>query len=166
MESNLNNMKHVREFENKIDSVFPKDCVSPGKKMEYISRNLLPAQKFDLYLQGMEEILAEDIHYIDPVHEVKGRDSAIQMFREVVPRAANDQFQFHLISETEETIVWRWTIELKIRWTWIKMKINGLVHAQVRNGKIVYQREYFDPMESIEVIPIFGKLYKLILKLG
>jgi hypothetical protein len=55
---------------------------------------------------------------------------------------------------------------LKIRFSPFEFVIHGLVHAQVENGRIVYQREYYDPMESIETIPLVGKRYKQVLKMG
>jgi len=145
---------------------FPPQATTVGKKIEYLSRVLLPARRFDEYVRLMGEVLDDRIHYIDPVHELHGKEAVLKMLAKYVPRAANDQFQFNVVSDGEREVIWRWTICLKIRFTWFQFKIHGLVHAQVENGKIVYQREYYDPMESIGVIPLFGALYKLVLKLG
>ena len=114
----------------------------------------------------MGQVLDENVHYIDPVHEMRGREEVLEMLAKYVPRAANEKFSFELIHDGEREVIWRWTIALKIRFTWFEFVIHGLVHAQVENGKITYQREYYDPMESIGVIPFFGILYKLILKMG
>jgi hypothetical protein len=127
---------------------------------------LLPKKKFDEYVALYGEIFHERVHYIDPVHEMKSRDEVLKMLAKYVPRAANDKFRFELITDSDSVVIWRWTIALKIRFTPFEFAINGLVHANVEDGKIVYQREYYDPMESIGVIPLFGRLYKLILKMG
>lgn len=145
---------------------FPVHATTVGKKVEYVSRVLLPAKRFDEYVQCMGEVLADEVHYIDPVHELHGREAVLKMLAKYVPRAANDQFEFNVIHDGEREVIWRWTICLKIRFTWFQFRIHGLVHAEVRDGKIVYQREYYDPMESIGVIPLVGTLYKLALKLG
>ncbi len=145
---------------------YPVDCASVGKKVEHLSSVLLPARRFDEYVALMGGLLDERVHYVDPVHEMHDRGAVLKMLAKYVPRAANDKFKFALLVDEEKLVVWRWTICLKIRFTWFEFVINGLVHAQVENGKIVYQREYYDPMESIGVIPIFGRLYKLILMMG
>jgi hypothetical protein len=147
-------------------TAFPSDCLSVGKKVEYLSRMLLPQRRFDEYVALMGQILDENIHYIDPVHELRGRAAVLKMLAEYVPRAANDKFSFELISEGEKEIIWRWVISLKIRFSRHDFLINGLVRARVENGRIVYQREYYDPMESIGVIPMVGSFYKRMLKMA
>lgn len=145
---------------------FPAICDSIGRKVEYVSKCLLPAGRFAEYVDRMGEVLDENVHYVDPVHEMRGKGEVLKMLAKYVPRAANDKFQFELLVDGPTEVVWRWTIALKIRFTWFEFIIHGLVHARVENGKIVYQREYYDPMESVGVIPLFGRLYKLILRLG
>lgn len=145
---------------------FPEACRTVGQRVEYVSRVLLPAKRFDEYARGMAQVLDENVHYVDPVHELRGRDSVLAMLVKYLPRVANDRFRFELLVDSPNRVVWRWTIVLKIRFTPFEMAINGLVHAEVHDGRIVYQREYYDPMESIGVIPLVGWLYKLVLKLG
>jgi hypothetical protein len=145
---------------------FPVTCDTVGKKVDYVSRVLLPSKRFDEYVQLMGEVLDENVHYIDPVHELRHRADVLTMFAKYVPRTANDKFEFELIDDGPEKVIWRWTIALKIRFTPFEFTIHGLVHARVSQGRITYQREYYDPMESIGVIPLFGRLYKLMLKLG
>lgn len=147
-------------------SSYPTNCDSVGRKVEYVSKVLLPARRFTEYVEWMGQVLDENVHYVDPVHEMKGRDEVLKMLAKYVPRAANDKFRFELLVDGPSEVIWRWTIALRIRFTWFEFVIHGLVHARHEQGKIVYQREYYDPMESIGVIPLLGRLYKLILKLG
>lgn len=151
---------------NPSPAAFPAPCRTIGQRIEYLSRVLLPARRFDDYGQLMATLLDEQIHYVDPVHELRGRQGVVAMLLKYLPRVANDQFRFELLVDGETRVVWKWTIVLKIRFTPFQMAINGLVHAEARDGKIVYQREYYDPMESIGVIPLVGWLYKLVLKMG
>lgn len=145
---------------------FPPHATTVGKRIEYLSTTVLPGRRFDDYVILMGELLDPAIHYIDPVHELRDRESVLQMLVKVVPRVCNNQYEFLLISENDQMAIWRWTIAIKIRWTPFNFIIHGLVHAQIQGGKIIYQREYYDPMESIGVIPIVGRIYKLILRLG
>lgn len=145
---------------------FPPACVSIGQKVEYVSSVLLPAQRFEEYLSLMAELLDPDVHYVDPVHQLRGREGVLAMLRAYVPRAANDKFRFELLDDTPTLIVWRWTMVIRIRFGGYEFVINGLVHAKAKDGRIVYQREYYDPMESIGVIPFVGKLYKRLLLAG
>ncbi len=142
---------------------FPADCVSVGQRVAHVSTVLLPARRFDEYVALMGQVLAEDIHYVDPVHELRGRDDVLGMLGKYVPRAANDRFEFELLVDTAERAVWRWTMVIKIKFGGYEFVIHGLVHALVRDGLIVEQREYYDPMESVGVIPLVGRLYKRLL---
>lgn len=144
----------------------PSPTESVGKKVEHASRVLLPARRFEEYLARMGEVLAADVHYVDPVHELHGRNDVLTMLARYVPRAANDRFRFELMVDEPTKVLWRWTIAIKIRFTRYELVINGLVHAELNDGRIVYQREYYDPMESIGVIPVVGWLYKLLLRMG
>jgi hypothetical protein len=146
---------------------FPKDCRSVGKKIEYLSTVLLPGKRFEEYLRLMGDLLAEDVHYIDPVHELKGRESVLEMLAKYVPRASNGEFSFDLVVNGKTEVVWRWTMTVRPRFLPFQMTMNGLVHANVNDqGRIVYQREYYDPMESVEAIPLFGRFYKGILQMA
>ncbi len=145
---------------------FPEGMQTVGKKVEYVSQTLLPQKRFDEYVALMGEVLAENVHYVDPVHEYRDRQTTLTMLAKYVPRAANDKFCFQLLVDSPELVIWKWTIAINIRFTPFEFVINGMVHAQVKDGKIVYQREYYDPMESIGVIPLFGWLYKLALRMG
>lgn len=146
---------------------FPAHLKTIGQKVDYLSRELMPAKRFDDYIALMRELLHPNVHYIDPVHTYRDREGVLTMLAKYVPRSANgERFEFKLLVDGAEEVIWRWTICLKIRFSPFKFTINGLVHAHVEDGKIVYQREYYDPMESVEVIPIFGRLFKLMLRMG
>ncbi|MFM8315788.1 MAG: nuclear transport factor 2 family protein [Deltaproteobacteria bacterium] len=137
-----------------------------GKKIEYASSVLMKQDDIQPYLDCMGSVLAEAIHYIDPVHELHGKTAVLEMLAKYVPRLKKEPFQFSLIHETDSFVIWKWVLNMKIRFSPFRFTIHGLVHAEVENGKIVRQREYYDPMESIGVIPVVGFLYKLVLKMG
>lgn len=148
-----------------------KDTVDPtrssvGQRVQYASQVLLKGDDLEVYLNEMGSVFDDGIHYIDPVHELKGKEAVIEMLRRYVPRLKNEPFEFNLIHDGESYVIWRWILNMKIRFTPFRFTIHGLVHAEVANGKIVRQREYYDPMESIGVIPVVGFLYKLALKMG
>ena len=145
---------------------FPAHCSTIGKRIEYLSQVLIPEGRFEDYLQLMQELLDPKVHYIDPVHEFNNCDEVLQMLRKYVPRSQNGDFSFDLLVDGEREVMWRWRIGLRLRFIGLKFIINGLVHAQIEKGKICYQREYYDPMESIGIIPVVGWLYKLMLRLG
>jgi hypothetical protein len=139
---------------------------SVGQRVEYASKVLLKRDEIKSYLDCMGDVFADSIHYIDPVHEIVGKVAVLEMLEKYVPRIQNEPFDFTLVHESETYVIWKWVLNMKIRFAPFRFTIHGLVHAEVENGKIVRQREYYDPMESIGVIPIVGFLYKLILKMG
>lgn len=142
---------------------FPEGCDTVGKKVAYISGELLPQKRFDEYLALMAEVLDEHVHYIDPVHELRGRDDVLAMLAKYVPRAANDKFRFELLVDEPTQVVWHWTMVIVIKFGGYEFVIHGLVHARVSDGRIIYQREFYDPMESIGIIPLVGRLYRRLL---
>ena len=144
----------------------PEEALTPGQRIAHMSNVLLPSRQFKQYIDEMANILDESILYIDSAHTLKGKESVLRMLERYVPRVANDRYQFDLLVDTETHLIWRWCIALKIRFLPFNFLIHGLVHAELREGKIVYQREYFDPMESIGMIPLVGWFYKLILKMA
>jgi limonene-1,2-epoxide hydrolase len=139
---------------------------SVGKRVEYASKVLLTGSSLEAYLGCMASVFGDSVHYIDPVHELRGKEAVILMLRKYVPRLKNEPFEFELIQDGEKDVVWKWVLNMRIRFTPFRFTIHGLVHAEVEQGKIVRQREYYDPMESIGVIPILGWVYKLMLKMG
>ena len=143
---------------------FPDDCTTVGAKVAYVSQQLLPQRRFDEYVVLMGEVLSPRVHYVDPVHEIRGRDEVLAMLARYVPRAANERFRFELLVDEPTQAVWRWTMVIKIRFGGYEFVINGLVHAVIEDGLIVEQREYYDPMESIGIIPFVGSLFKRMLK--
>lgn len=143
---------------------FPATCDTIGKKVAHLSTELLPAKRFDDYVQLMGEVLSDHIHYVDPVHELRGREDVLAMLARYVPRAANDQFRFELLVDEPHQAVWRWKMVIIIRFAKYEFVIHGLVHARIENDRIVEQREYYDPMESIGIIPMVGALYKRMLR--
>jgi hypothetical protein len=149
---------------NTISSLPP--GASVGQRIEHASKVLLKRDDLQPYLDCMGDVFADSIHYIDPVHEIVGKAAVLEMLRKYVPRIKNEPFEFSLVSESETDVIWKWVLNMKIRFAPFRFTIHGLVHAEVEKGKIVRQREYYDPMESIGVIPVIGSLYKLILKMG
>ena len=137
-----------------------------GTRVAYASQVLLPAYRFDEYLAVMGTLFAPAVHYVDPVHELHDREAVLAMLAKYVPRAANDKFRFELLVDEPTRVFWKWTIVIQLRIGRYVFTINGLVHADVRDGLIVYQREYYDPMESIGVIPFIGRGYKKLLQMG
>jgi hypothetical protein len=144
--------------------MFPADRITIGQRIDYLSTVLLPAKRFEEYVDLMGELLDDRVHYIDAVHELHDKPSVLKMLAKYVPRAANPDFRFALLVDGPRDVIWKWTIRLEITFKKYPFTINGLVHAVAERGKIVYQREYYDPMESVEVIPVFGKLYKQMLQ--
>ena len=149
-----------------VASPAPPEGSSVGTRVAYASQVLLPARRFEEYLDVMGKLFAPDVHYVDPVHELHDREAVLAMLAKYVPRAANDQFRFELLVDEPTRVFWKWTIVIQLRIGRYVFTINGLVHADVRDGLIVYQREYYDPMESIGVIPFVGRGYKKLLQMG
>lgn len=99
------------------EAAYPVACDTLGKKVEYVSKVLLPAKRFDEYVTLMGHVLDEDVHYVDPVHELRGKKDVLTMLAVYVPRAANEHFEFELswTSPRSSSGAGRWSSALSRR---------------------------------------------------
>lgn len=147
-----------------ITTVQERTVSSVGEKVRHASCQLLRAGRLEDYLACMSAVLDENVRYRDPVHELSGRAEVVAMLRNTAPRVANSEFEFELLCDQEQQAIWRWRISLRVRFARAPARIEGLVRAKVRGGRIYEQREYFDPMEALSISRPIQAWYRSVLR--
>lgn len=144
--------------------LFPPSLMSVGSKVEHATLTHLRRKRLPEYLACMASVLDEDVRYSDPACDLRGKKQVLAYLESVAPRTAKSSFDFQLLTDQPSLAVWCWTIELKVRFARSPARIDGLVYAKAHEGKIVEQREYFDPMQSLSLSSLTHRLYRFILR--
>ena len=100
----------------------------------------------------------------DPIQTVQGLQPFLETNRRMLARAKALEVQLGDVFESGEQIFLSW----KMRYV-PKMgppvAIDGCTHCRVRDGKIVYHRDYWDLLSSVvEELPIVAPVYKMLIK--
>lgn len=96
----------------------------------------------------------------DPIQTVYGRDEFIEMNRRLMERATDLYISVATVTESDDHLFATWTLSFSPR-VGPRITIEGCTHAQLRDGAITYQRDYWDLLGSfMESIPAVGLLYR------
>lgn len=101
----------------------------------------------------------------DPVQTVYGRDEFRDANERLVRRAHDLHMNLAAFFETEEHLFSTWTFSFSPR-IGPRLNVEGSTHAQLRDGFIIYQRDYWDLAGSVvDAIPAVGLIYRRISRL-
>ncbi|WP_105188996.1 nuclear transport factor 2 family protein [Pseudoalteromonas sp. T1lg48] len=115
----------------------------------------------------LDEIYHQDIHFIDPLHEVHGRDQLHLYFANLYANIKDCSFTIIESFECEDRAFLYWTM------AFCHPRINGgrevLVngHSLLRfvDGQVIMHRDYFDVGQLLyRNLPVLGGLIKFIEK--
>lgn len=96
----------------------------------------------------------------DPIQTVYGRDEFMEMNRRLLDRANDLYMSVATVIESDDHLFATWTLSFSPRFG-PRITIEGCTHAQLRDGAITYQRDYWDLMGSfMESMPAVGLLYR------
>jgi len=108
----------------------------------------------------LRELYHEQVHFEDPLQSVVGIEPFIEANRRLLRRARSLSIKFGTVSEQDGNLfaVWTMTLEPKVGPATV---FEGVTHAVVREGLIVYQRDYWDLLSSAaEALPGVGLIYR------
>jgi ketosteroid isomerase-like protein len=115
----------------------------------------------------MAEIYGDDVFFQDPLQTLNGKEALLAMSKRFLQRAKEMRTEIHEVQAKGSSIFVVWTITYVPR-TGPTLVLDGTSHAQVRDGKIVYHRDYWDLLGSVlGSLPWVAPLYKkIVAKLG
>lgn len=112
-------------------------------------------------LDALEALYDPYVVFRDPLRTLHGRDPLIDLHRRLAARFASVRVGITTMALCENTLFVAWTMTLLPRRSPLPIVIEGASQAHVRDGKIVYQRDYWDVMGSVaHSLPWVGALYE------
>lgn len=113
----------------------------------------------------LRELYHEQVQFEDPIQSVVGIEAYLEANRKLLRRAKALSFNLGTLVEQEGHLfaVWTMTFEPKVG---PAMVFEGATHATVRDGFIVYQRDYWDLLSSAAgALPGIGMVYRRLVSL-
>ena len=114
-------------------------------------------------LQGIETLYTRDVHFEDPVLALQGRKAVMSYFARKFLNLDSCSLKFHqmLTGDTDIYLSWKLFVSHPRLKGGSTIRVEGASYLRTRNGKIYYQRNFFDLGEFLyENMPILGSIVK------
>lgn len=111
----------------------------------------------------VEALYTEDTYFEDPTQGIQGRAALMSHIDSTFVNISNFNFKSHrmLASDTDVFISWTQIFNHKKLAGGKTIRVEGSTYLKTRNGKIYYQRDYFDLGAVVyENLPIIGPIIK------
>ena len=106
----------------------------------------------------------ESIHFEDPAHCVDGLPAFAEMNRRFAARARVLHIEVTDVADRGGAFLAAWTMRYAPRFG-PRMTLAGATLARVRDGRIIHQRDHFDPVGGLaRAIPGLSLLYRFIIR--
>lgn len=116
-------------------------------------------------LDLLDEVYHQDIHFIDPIHEVLGFNNLVSYFDNLYANLLSCDFCIDEVIQSEDSaaIYWQMTYSHPKLNSGDKVTVSGHSHLKCKDNKIIYHRDYLDVGAMLyEHIPFVGKVVKAI----
>jgi hypothetical protein len=113
----------------------------------------------------LRELYHEQVQFTDPMQSLVGIDPFVEANRRLLKRAKSLSINLGTITEQDGHLfaVWTMAFEPPVGPVWT---IEGATHASIRDGLIVYQRDYWDLLSSAtDTLPGLGMVYRRLVAL-
>ncbi|MEL6547715.1 MAG: nuclear transport factor 2 family protein [Myxococcota bacterium] len=111
-------------------------------------------------VDGLSELYDPYVVFQDPLQTVYGRDEFKDMNRRLIERSKDFYLSIATFIESDDHLFATWTLSFSPRFG-PRVTIEGVTHAQLRDGLITYQRDYWDLLGSfMETLPAVGLVYR------
>ena len=109
------------------------------------------------------DLYAEDIYFEDPTQGIQGKSALMSHIDSTFLNIENFSFKSHktLAGDTDVFISWTQIFTHKRLAGGKTIRVEGSTYLKTRNGRIYYQRDYFDLGAVVyENLPIIGAVIK------
>lgn len=114
-------------------------------------------------LTGLASLLAlyhEDVFFEDPHQRTHGKEALARFLRQRYSKLREVELQLLSFSSREQEAHTTWTLRFRPR-IGPRIQIDGASYLQLRDGKILSQRDYWDLLSSlIETSPFIAIAYQ------
>jgi ketosteroid isomerase-like protein len=115
-------------------------------------------------VERIPSLYADDIVFQDPIQTVKGLGPFMETNRRMMARARALDVEIVDAFESGEQIFIGWKMRYVPK-VGPAIAIDGCSHCRVRDGRIVYHRDYWDLLGSVmDALPIVAPVYKMLVK--
>lgn len=119
-------------------------------------------------LAGLDEFLAlydPDVYFEDPLQRTHGLDAFRRAMERMMTSLRDIEFQLEEFSQTGDLAFLSWTMRFKAP-LGVAVVVEGTSHLRLRQGKILFHRDYWDLLSSLaETSPALGLAYRSVTKL-
>lgn len=115
--------------------------------------------------EGLGVLLAlydDDVYFEDPLQRTHGKQALAEAMRSMYRKLREIDFQFHSFSSAGDDAHATWTMRFRPAFG-PRILLEGATHLRLRDGKILYHRDYWDLLSSLlETSPITALAYRAI----
>jgi hypothetical protein len=108
----------------------------------------------------LRDLYHEQVQFTDPMQSLVGIELFVEANRRLLKRAKSISVNLGAVTEQDGHLfaVWTMTFEPPVGPV---LTVEGVTHATVRDGLIVYQRDYWDLLSSAAAaLPGLGMIYR------
>lgn len=113
----------------------------------------------------VHELYTPDIHFIDPIHEIKGIEGLETYYIRLYEGVANCQFKWgdEIVSGDQGVITWTMVMTHKRFRPGETLEMPGASHLKFRDDQVAVHHDYFDMGRMIyERVPLLGGVIRRI----
>lgn len=114
-------------------------------------------------LEKLDEIYAENVVFVDPVHEVRGREALQRYFRGIMQNLESCMFEFYAEQSGDNwaTLEWVMTFEHPKLQRGRQLSLPGVTVVRFDDEGVAEHRDYYDLGAMVyEHIPVVGRVVK------
>lgn len=116
-------------------------------------------------LESIEDLVDPYVVFQDPLKTVYGREEFIQTHQKLLSRSKDFFASIASFVESDDHVFATWTMSFTPRFG-PRITIEGCTYAQLRDGTVTYQRDYWDLLGSfMETLPAVGLLYRRVTRM-
>lgn len=113
-------------------------------------------------LATLASLYTEDVCFEDPIHGLQGREALMTYLADEFASRDQCQFRFHrrLVGDDEIFLSWTRLLQCARLNSGQPIRLEGATYLKVRDGRIYYQRDYFDAEALVDYNPLVGSFVK------
>lgn len=112
-----------------------------------------------------EQFYHPDVHFVDPVTSIEGRDSLIKYYQHLYENVIEVRFEMtkEFVDANEHLALWTMFLKHRRLNGGQEVILEGNSHVKFEDGQAIYHRDYFDLGKMLyEQLPILGPLIRFV----
>ena len=116
-------------------------------------------------VDGLDEIYHPNIHFQDPIHEIKGLGALTTYFSHLNKNLVSGHFDFKGVDRAGQRYFFEWVMTVKTKRPKKTIVLHGMTKVEIDGERIIRHRDYFDLGEMVyEHVPLLRGLVRAVKK--